>query len=107
MAQQRRRLIGVRMNKGVTAVPWLGKGAYAQMDGESIAKWIILSGLALVTFGGLVWLVARAGLPLGSLPGDVRIDRPGFSLHFPIVTCIILSVVLTVLINIVMHLLRR
>ncbi len=95
------------MDRGVAAVPWLGKGVHAQMDGESIAKWIILSGLALATFGGLVWLVARAGLPLGSLPGDVRIDRPGFSLHFPIATCIILSVVLTVLINIVMHLLRR
>lgn len=77
------------------------------MDGASIGKWIALVGLGLAAVGGAVWLAARVGVPLGSLPGDVRIDRPGFSFRLPIVTCIVLSVILTVLANIILRLMRR
>lgn len=53
-------------------------------------------GVAMVA-AGLAWPWLRK-LPLGRLPGDIHIVREGFSFHFPIVTCIVISVLLSVLI---------
>jgi hypothetical protein len=58
----------------------------------------------LLVIAGLVLLVAGAAwpwlsrLPLGRLPGDIHIVREGFSFHFPIVTCIVISVLLSILV---------
>jgi hypothetical protein len=52
-------------------------------------------GLALV-LAGIAWpLLARIGL--GRLPGDIMIQRGSTSFYFPIVTCIIVSIVLSAL----------
>ena len=64
-----------------------------------IGKWILIFGVVLIVVGAVVWLVESLGLPLGRLPGDVRVRGEGWSFSFPIVTCILVSVVLTVLIN--------
>jgi hypothetical protein len=62
---------------------------------------LVISGLLLIVAGlGWRWL---AKIPFGHLPGDIHIVREGFSFHFPIVTCIVISVVLSV----VIWLLRR
>jgi hypothetical protein len=56
---------------------------------------LIAAGLILL-IAGLLWpWLSR--LPLGRLPGDIHIVRPGFSFHFPIVTCIVISIVLSLL----------
>jgi len=56
---------------------------------------LILLGLLLVVIGLLwPWL---AKLPLGRLPGDIHMQREGFSFHFPLMTSIVVSVVLSVL----------
>ena len=56
---------------------------------------IILGLLFLVA--GLAWpWLSR--LPFGRLPGDVNVVREGFSFHFPIVTCLVVSVVVSLLI---------
>jgi hypothetical protein len=64
-----------------------------------IGKWILIFGIVLVGIGALVWLIETLGLPLGRLPGDIRMRGEGWSFSFPIVTCIIASVVLTVVLN--------
>ncbi|TCG04718.1 hypothetical protein BZM27_38900 [Paraburkholderia steynii] len=57
---------------------------------------LIISGILLIAAGvGWRWL---SRLPLGHLHGDLNVVRPGFSFHLPIVTCIVISVVLTILI---------
>jgi hypothetical protein len=63
----------------------------------------LLIGIGVVVLlAGLLWpVLARLGL--GRLPGDIVIRREGFTFAFPIVTCIIVSVVLTL----VMWLIRR
>ncbi len=56
---------------------------------------LIIAGCALLVIG-LAWpWVSR--LPFGRLPGDIHVVREGFSFHFPIVTCIVLSVVISLL----------
>ena len=47
------------------------------------------------------------GLPLGRLPGDIRMRGEGWSFSFPVVTCFIVSVVLTVLLNLAAWFWRR
>jgi Protein of unknown function (DUF2905) len=55
---------------------------------------IVLGVLFLVAGVAWPWL-ARIGL--GRLPGDIHIERDGWSFHFPIVTCILISLAVTLL----------
>ena len=66
-----------------------------------MAKYIIGFGLLLIVVGGIVWLMERAGLRPGQLPGDVVAGRGNVRFYFPIVTSIILSLVLTAVLWIV------
>jgi hypothetical protein len=64
-----------------------------------VPRLLIAAGVVLIVAG----LLLKAGLPLGRLPGDVIIRRGDATLYFPIVTCIVVSVVLSLL----MAVLRR
>jgi hypothetical protein len=64
-----------------------------------MAKLLIVIGLAIAAAGAVMWL----GVPLGRLPGDIVVRRGAFSYSFPLTTCVLVSVVLTVL----LALLRR
>jgi hypothetical protein len=77
------------------------------MDLSSLGKIIVALGVTLVLIGGLLWVLSKTGLPLGRLPGDIRIEGERGSCYAPIVTMILLSVVLTVVLNIVIRLLNR
>jgi len=57
--------------------------------------WIIIAGTVLVAIGIFWPWLARIGL--GHLPGDIWIRGDRFSFYFPITTCIVLSVVLSLL----------
>jgi hypothetical protein len=60
-----------------------------------MSRWLILTGLALVVLG-IAWpYLGKLGL--GRLPGDIRIDRDGFTLYLPITTSIIVSLVLSLI----------
>ena len=61
-----------------------------------IGKILILLGIALVLLGLALWSGVGTGW-LGRLPGDIRIEREHSAFYFPIVTCIILSIVLSLL----------
>ena len=57
--------------------------------------WLLIIVGLIIAGIGTVWLLA-ADIPwLGWLPGDVAVERENFSFYFPIVTCILISVVLT------------
>jgi hypothetical protein len=61
-------------------------------------KPLIYIGLLLVV-AGLLW-PWLAKLPLGRLPGDLQIDRPGFRLYIPLGTMLLISAVLSLLASI-------
>ncbi|MEL0131031.1 MAG: DUF2905 family protein [Betaproteobacteria bacterium] len=60
-------------------------------------KLLIILGLVLF-FAGIFYPLLRR-LPLGRLPGDIFLKTEGGSFFFPIVTCVVISVVLTLIIN--------
>ncbi len=64
-----------------------------------MGRLLVLVGLVIAAIG----LAVMSGFPLGRLPGDFVVRRGSFTFYFPLVTCIVLSVVLTL----VMMLLRR
>jgi hypothetical protein len=79
-------------------------------DWNQIGKTLLVIGVVLAALGGALILGTRLlGTPnwLGRLPGDIRIERKGFSCYFPLATSILLSLLLTVVLNIIARLLRR
>jgi hypothetical protein len=62
-----------------------------------LGKAILVLGVLLAIFGGVLLIGGRAGLPLGRLPGDFRYRGKNVQVYFPIGTSIVISVVLTVL----------
>jgi hypothetical protein len=66
-----------------------------------MAKWLITLGILLVVLG-VVWPLA-AKLGLGHLPGDITIERKGYTFYFPVTTSIVVSIVISV----VLWILRR
>jgi hypothetical protein len=58
-------------------------------------QWLIAIGVVLVVVGLLWPWISRLGL--GRLPGDVVVERGQFSVYFPIVTCLIISVVISLI----------
>lgn len=69
---------------------------------EGMGKLLLFAGGAMLLLGALVFVVSKfPGVPLiGRLPGDIFIRRDGFSFYFPLATSILLSILLTVIINI-------
>jgi hypothetical protein len=59
-------------------------------------KLLVAVGLAIAALGALMMSGIGFGW-FGRLPGDIHIERDGFSFHFPVVTCVLISVGLTVL----------
>ncbi len=75
---------------------------------ETMGKMLILMGLFVLVVGLIMTFAPRLRIPfLGRLPGDIRIEREGFSFYFPLVTCILLSIVLTLLLNVIARLLGK
>ena len=60
-----------------------------------MSRWLVTIGLVLVIVGLLWPFLSRLGL--GRLPGDIAIERGNVHIYFPIVTCIIVSVVLSII----------
>jgi hypothetical protein len=63
---------------------------------RDFGKLIFLAGLLLALLGLILWKTGGIG-PLGRLPGDLSLRRPGFSFYFPVTTCLLLSLILTLL----------
>ncbi len=60
-----------------------------------IARFIIIAGLALTALGILLLLIGKVP-GVGKLPGDILIKKDNFTFYFPLATCILVSILLTV-----------
>lgn len=76
-------------------------------DLNTVARWLVLLGLGIAVVGVLTWLIGRSGLPLGRLPGDMRFDWGGATCFLPLASSIVISLVLTVLINLILRALHK
>ena len=77
------------------------------MDAAQWGRWLVIVGLAIAVIGGLVWGLARLNLPLGRLPGDFIFGGEGFRVSIPLASSIVISILLTVLLNLAARLWNR
>jgi hypothetical protein len=68
------------------------------MDFQSLGKWLIGAGLFLAFVGVVFTFLPRIPL-VGRLPGDIYIKKDNFSFYFPLTTCLILSIIVTLLLR--------
>ena len=62
---------------------------------QQFGKWLILVGIIIVLLGALVMPLGRVGL--FKLPGDLQFSSKNWRIYIPIVSCIIISIILTVI----------
>jgi hypothetical protein len=67
----------------------------------SLAKLLIVTGVALAVAGGALLLLARLGLPLGRLPGDISYRGKNVSFFAPLGTSLLLSLLLSIVLYII------
>jgi hypothetical protein len=72
------------------------------MPGPIIGKWLIIFGVILAAVGALFYFGLLPG-KLGQMPGDINVKRDGYSIHILIGTGIILSIIITLLLNIILR----
>jgi len=62
---------------------------------QQIGKWLISAGIIIALLGGLVMILGRVGL--FKLPGDLEFGSKNWRIYFPIASCILISIILTVI----------
>jgi len=72
---------------------------------EGIGKILTIVGIIIVVLGLILVLGDRIPF-LGKLPGDILIKKDGISFYFPVVTFLLVSVVLTIIINFILRLIK-
>jgi hypothetical protein len=75
------------------------RGRTEALAGRAMARFLIVLGLAILVIGLLWPYLSRIGL--GRLPGDIVIERDNMSLYFPLVTCLLLSLLFSLVLWVV------
>ena len=72
-----------------------------------IGKILIFLGLMLALIGVFIWIGGKIGIPFGKLPGDINIQKERYSVYFPVMTCVIVSILLIIFLNLLFWFLRK
>jgi hypothetical protein len=76
------------------------------MTFADLGKWLVIAGLGLALLGGVMWLLGRIPF-FGNLPGDIRIQTQYFGCFFPLVSMIVLSILATIILNIIIRIIHK
>ncbi|MDX1379181.1 MAG: DUF2905 domain-containing protein [Anaerolineales bacterium] len=74
---------------------------------ETIARYLMIGGVIIFLIGGGIYFAAKFGVPLGRLPGDIRIEGENGSFYFPITSSILVSVLLSIILNMISRFLPK
>jgi hypothetical protein len=66
-----------------------------------IGKYFIFGGIFIAVIGVLLYFFSHQFQWFGRLPGDIRIERENFKFYFPVTSMILVSIILTILINLI------
>ena len=73
---------------------------------DSFGRWMVVIGLGIAGIGVLMVLLSRIGIPIGRLPGDIRLQGENMTCLIPIASMILVSLLLTIALNILLRLLK-
>ena len=77
------------------------------MEISTLGKILIVVGASIVLLGGGLLLAGKLGIQFGRLPGDIRIETENMTCIFPLTTSILLSLLLTVGLNLILRLFKK
>ena len=80
-------------------------GASMDLGPQQVGKWLIVVGVILALLGGLMVLLGRLGL--FRLPGDLEFGSKNWRIYIPIASCILLSILLTLILWLITHFRRQ
>jgi len=73
---------------------------------DIFGRWMVVIGLGIAGIGVLMVLLSRIGIPIGRLPGDIRLQGENMTCLIPIASMILISLLLTIALNILLRLLK-
>jgi len=73
----------------------------------NLGQLLLITGAVLVIAGGVLILGNKLGISLGRLPGDIRLARNGGVLYLPCATSLLISILLTVVLNVLLRVFRK
>jgi hypothetical protein len=68
---------------------------------------LLIGGIVLIVIAGLLYLFGKLNFPIGHLPGDIYIQGKQGRFYFPLTTCILISIILTILLNLLPKIIRK
>lgn len=71
-----------------------------------MARWFIIAGIILVLIGLILWFIPNALNWFGKLPGDIKIENENNRVFIPVTSMLLISIVLTVIVNLVRYFLK-
>ena len=74
---------------------------------DGMGRTLMTIGAVIFAAGAVIWFVSRLGIPLGRMPGDFSWEGKNVRVYFPFATMIIMSVVLTIVLNVIARFFRR
>jgi len=77
------------------------------MDMVSIARVLAVFGVLLLVTAGILYLLDRLDIPFGNLPGDLKFQRGNFTCAVPLVSGLIISIALTLILNLILYFLNK
>jgi len=76
------------------------------LDLQGFGRWLMIFGGVIALIGVIVWLLGRAG-GIQHLPGTIRIETRGLTCVFPLFASIVLSIIITVILNLILRGMNR
>ena len=73
---------------------------------DNFGRWMIVIGLGIAAIGVLMVVLSRMGIPIGRLPGDLRLQGENVTCLIPMASMILISLLLTIALNILLRLLK-
>ncbi len=71
-----------------------------------IGRWMLIAGIVIAVIGGIIWLLSR--IPgISQIPGTIKIQVSGFTCIIPLLASIVISILLTIVLNLIARLLNH
>ena len=73
----------------------------------NLARFLLIAGVILILASGVAYLFGRLNIPLGHLPGDIRLQTENMTCFIPLASMIVISVLLTIILNVILRMMNK
>jgi hypothetical protein len=74
---------------------------------QPLSKILIFLGIFITFVGLCIYFGTKIGIPFGKIPGDIHIQKEKYSIYFPVIMSIMVSIFLTIILNLFFWIFRK